>query len=219
MFILSDRVKETSTTTGSGSIVFNGAYGAFQSFNDGIGDGNKTYYAIENYTRWEVGEGVYNASTNSLSRDVIFDSSASGERINLQGVSIVFCTLPASKAVAKDAENTITISGIYFYDQTFQNTAGSSPKKVFDNVISDFTASVLSEIIFLDTTNNNINIFLPPASGNGGKELTVKLKNGSNSGVLWPSGNETIDGQTQIGIFHTYQSLNLISDNFNWFIS
>ena len=72
MFIISDRVKETSTTSGSGSISLNGAYGAFQTFLDGIGDGSTTYYTIENNARWEVGQGSYDAATNSLSRDVIF---------------------------------------------------------------------------------------------------------------------------------------------------
>jgi hypothetical protein len=54
MFIISDRIKETTTSTGQGSIVLNGAFGAFQTFSNGIGDGNTTYYTIENNSRWEV---------------------------------------------------------------------------------------------------------------------------------------------------------------------
>ena len=104
MFIISDRVKETSTTTGVGDLVLNGAYGAFQTFSDAIGDGNTTYYTIENNSRWEVGQGVYTASSNSISRDIIFDSSAGGSKITLEGVSVVFCTLPASKAFIKDPD-------------------------------------------------------------------------------------------------------------------
>jgi hypothetical protein len=71
MFIISDRVRETSSTTGTGSVVLNGAYGAFQTFNTGIGNGNTTYYTIESTTQWEVGQGVYDSSTNSLSRDIL----------------------------------------------------------------------------------------------------------------------------------------------------
>lgn len=216
-FVLSDRVKETSATTGSGSLILNGASGPFQTFSNGIGNGNSTYYTIENFSRWEVGLGTYTSSSNSLSRDFIFDSSAGGSKINLEGISIVFCTLPANKATVKDIEDTVNLSGIYFTDGTFQNTASS--KKLYNNITSDFTASITSEIIFLDTTSGVINVSLPPASGNGGKELTVKLKNGSNSGVLLPSGTETIDGEAQIGILYTYQSVHLISDNFNWFIT
>jgi hypothetical protein len=219
MFILSDRVKETSTSAGSGSVVLNGAYGAFQSFNTGIGDGNETYYAIENHNRWEVGQGIYTASSDSLSRDVIFDSSASGNKINLEGVSVVFCTLPASKAIIKSPQDTISLSGIYFADGTFQNSASvSAGYRVYNNISSDFSMSENSDVIFLDTTISSVNVYLPTASGKGGKQLTVKFKAGSNSGVLVASGSQTIDGQGQIGIFFTYESVTLISDNSNWFL-
>jgi hypothetical protein len=124
MFVLSDRVKETSFGVGSGNIVLTGPFTSFQSFSGGIGDGNTTYYAIENDSRWEVGQGTYSLSTNSLSRDIIFDSSESGNRVSLTGISFVFCTLPAKKSLVKDPDDTVTLSGIYFSDTTFQNTAG-----------------------------------------------------------------------------------------------
>lgn len=221
MFKLSDRVKETSTTTGSGSVVLNGAYGAFQSFDKGIGDGNETYYAIENNARWEIGQGIYTASSDSLSRDVIFDSSANGSKINLEGVSVVFCTLPASKALIKSPQDTISLSGIYFADGSFQNSAASGISggyRVYNNISSDFSMSDNSDVIFLDTTSSSINLYLPTASGKGGKQLTIKLKAGSNSGVIIASGSQTIDGQDQIGIYYTYESISLLSDNSNWFL-
>ena len=194
MFILSDRVKETSSTVGSGSVVLNGAYGAFQSFNQGIGNGNETYYAIENNSRWEVGKGVYTSSSNSLSRDTIFSSSATGAKVNLEGISVVFCTLPASKASA--------LSG-------YRN---------FVNINSDFSLSNDSDVVFLDTTNNPVKVYLPTAVENGGKHFTVKFKSGSNSGILIPSGSQTIDGQSGLGILFRHESYTLISDNSNWFL-
>lgn len=221
MFKLSDRVKETSTTIGSGSVVLNGAYGAFQSFDRGIGDGNETYYAIENNARWEVGQGIYTASSDSLSRDVIFDSSASGQKINLEGVSVVFCTLPASKVIIKSPQDTISLSGIYFADGSFQNSAASGTSggyRVYNNISTDFSMSDNSDVIFLDTTSASINVYLPTASGKGGRQLTVKLKAGSNSGILVASGSQTIDGQSHIGIYYTYESVSLVSDNSNWFL-
>jgi len=102
MFKLSDRVKESSITTGSGNIVLSGPYGSFQSFEDGIGDLNTTYYAIENGLQWEIGQGTYYVRDNELSRDIVFDSSAGGSLISLTGVSVVFCTLPADKALVID---------------------------------------------------------------------------------------------------------------------
>lgn len=98
-FIIADRVKETSITTGSGSIVLAGAFGAYQAFSATIGDTNTTFYAIENEQRWEVGIGTYTSASNTLSRDTILDSSAGGAKINMNGVSIVFCTYPADHAV------------------------------------------------------------------------------------------------------------------------
>src|SRR6056300_244729 len=112
MFIISDRVKETSITTGTGDVFLKGSFGAFQTFNTGIGDGNTTYYTIENNSRWEVGQGVYTASSNSISRDVVFDSSAGGSKINLEGASIVFCTLPASRAFIKDPDGGVQVVDI-----------------------------------------------------------------------------------------------------------
>ena len=84
--IISDRVKETSITTGTGSITLTGAIGGFQSFLAAIGDGNQTYYTIENDTRWEVGIGTYTSSSNILSRDTVFASSNSDAKIILNCV-------------------------------------------------------------------------------------------------------------------------------------
>ena len=108
--VLSDRVKETSVTSGTGSVVLTGAFGGFQAFSSTIGDGNTTYYTIENESRWEVGIGTYTSDGNSLSRDTVLDSSDGGSKITLNGVSRVFCTLPADRAIFKDAANDLDLS-------------------------------------------------------------------------------------------------------------
>jgi hypothetical protein len=108
--VISDRVKETSITTGTGTVSLGGTFGAFQSFGSSVGDGNQTYYGIENESRWEVGLGTYSASGNTLSRDTVFGSSlGAGSGINLNGVSIVFCTYPASKAVFLNADGALDV--------------------------------------------------------------------------------------------------------------
>lgn len=112
MFVISDRVKETSSTIGSGNVVLDGALGSFQSFSTGIGNGNTTYYTIENNSRWEVGQGVYLVGPNSISRDIVFDSSDGGAKISLLGNSVVFCTLPASKAFIKDPDYNVLVQDI-----------------------------------------------------------------------------------------------------------
>ena len=78
--VLADRVRETTTTTGTGSVTLGGAYTSFQTFSAGIGNGNTTYYTIANSVsgEWEVGLGTYTSASNTLSRDTVFASSNSG---------------------------------------------------------------------------------------------------------------------------------------------
>jgi len=99
--ILNDRVKESTTSTGTGTINLDGATGGFKSFVAGIGTTNRTYYAIvgRTTTEFEVGLGtVTDASPDTLSRDVILSSSNSDAKVSFSaGTKDVFCTLPSSK--------------------------------------------------------------------------------------------------------------------------
>ena len=99
--VINDRVKETSTTTGTGTFDLAGAETGFESFVSGVGDGNTTYYAISNdgTNEFEVGIGtVTDAATDTLSRDTIISSSNSDAAVNFSaGTKTVFCTLPASR--------------------------------------------------------------------------------------------------------------------------
>ena len=103
--VFKDRVQETSNTSGTGTVTLAGAVSGFQDFS-AIGDGNTTYYTITNGSNWEVGIGTYTASGTTLSRDTILESSNAGSAISLSGLSNVFCTYPAEKAVVQDADNT-----------------------------------------------------------------------------------------------------------------
>ena len=100
-FVLNDRVKETSTTTGHGTFDLAGAETGFESFVSGVGDGNTTYYAISNdgTNEFEVGIGtITDAATDTLSRDTIISSSNSDAAVDFSaGTKTVFCTLPASR--------------------------------------------------------------------------------------------------------------------------
>jgi len=100
--VLDDRVQETSTTTGTGTLTLAGATPGYQSFS-AIGNGNTTYYNITDGTNWEVGIGTYTSSGTTLSRDTVLSSSNSGSLVNFSaGSKNVFCTYPASKAVYTD---------------------------------------------------------------------------------------------------------------------
>jgi hypothetical protein len=99
--VVKDRVRETTTTTGTGTITLGGAATGFQSFSV-IGDANTTFYTIQlsNTNEWEVGIGTYTLSGTTLSRDTILESSNSGSAVNFSaGSKDVFVTYPAEKAI------------------------------------------------------------------------------------------------------------------------
>ena len=97
--VLKDRVKDTTTSTGTGAITLAGTPPVgYQSFTV-IGNGNTTYYTITGTSQWEVGIGTYNAGT--LTRDTVFESSNSNALVDFtSGSKDVFVTLPA-EAVAQ----------------------------------------------------------------------------------------------------------------------
>ena len=100
-FVVADRVQETTTSTGTGTITLAGAVTGFQSF-AAIGNGNTTFYTIADQTGsdWEVGVGTYTSSGTTLSRDTVLSSSNSGSLVNFgAGTKNVFVTLPSSRTV------------------------------------------------------------------------------------------------------------------------
>lgn len=110
-FVLADRVQETTTSTGTGTVTLAGAVAGFQSFS-AIGNGNTTYYAIVHTTQneWEVGLGTYTLSTTSLSRTTVIASTNSGNPVSFSaGTKNVFCTYPAGRSVQKDSANILTL--------------------------------------------------------------------------------------------------------------
>jgi hypothetical protein len=115
-FQIADRVKETTTTTGTGTLNLGGAVSQFQTFVAGIGNGNETYYSIEDPTGtdWEVGIGtVTSGAPDTLSRDTVISSSNGGSLVNFgAGEKVVFSTQPASKTFILSSDNTAVISNI-----------------------------------------------------------------------------------------------------------
>lgn len=118
-FVVKDRVKETTATTGTGTVTLLGASTGYQSFS-AIGDGNTTYYCIAEQTGsdWEVGIGTYTASGTTLSRTTILSSSNSGSLVNFgAGDKDVFVTYPAFTSVFSGGggaviENFTTVTGV-----------------------------------------------------------------------------------------------------------
>jgi len=109
--VVKDRVRETSVTTGTGTVSLIGAVTGYQSFSV-IGNGNTTFYtiALDSAGEWEVGIGTYTASGTTLSRDIVLESSNSGSLVPFSaGTKTVFCTYPAEKSVYYDASGNVGI--------------------------------------------------------------------------------------------------------------
>jgi hypothetical protein len=163
--IVKDRVKETTATTGTGTITLAGAEDGFQAFSV-IGNSNTTYYAIQSGDNWEVGLGTYTLSGTTLSRDTILESNNAGSAITLSGTSDVFCTYPAEKAVA--------LNGTVINDANVVATANI----VDDAVTADKLANSINAEIAANTAKTGI------TSGQAGEITanTAKVTNATHTG-------------------------------------
>tara|TARA_S200000501_G_scaffold358484_1_gene383284 strand:- start:407 stop:778 length:372 start_codon:yes stop_codon:yes gene_type:complete len=112
--VLKDRVKETTTTTGTGTYTLAGALTGFEAFSQ-VGDGNTTYYTCTDGTDFETGIGTFTLSGTTLARTTILQSSNSDSAVNWSsGTRTIFCTLPAEKMIFNDA----TGSAVNFTDNS-----------------------------------------------------------------------------------------------------
>jgi len=102
--VVKDRVKETTTVTGTGTATLLGAATGFQSFS-AIGNGNTTYYTISSNggSEWEVGIGTYTSAGTTLARNTVLSSSNSGSLVSFSaGTKDVYVVYPAGKATYQD---------------------------------------------------------------------------------------------------------------------
>lgn len=109
--VVADRVRQSTTSTGTGTITLSGAVSGFQTFAV-IGNGNTTYYTIvdSGTGAWEVGIGTYTAVGTTLSRTTVLASSNSNSLVNFAaGTKDVFVTYPAGKSVYEAEDNSVTL--------------------------------------------------------------------------------------------------------------
>ena len=120
----------------------------------------------------------------------------------------------ASGQAIENESDVVAVSGIAAYASG--NVGGA---RTYNNITSDFSMLDSSDVVFIDTSSNVVSVTLPTAVGKGGQELLFKMKDGSNSGVLIGNGSETIDGDSIYPMYHKNQSISLISDNSNWYVT
>lgn len=130
--VLADRVKETTSSTGTTAIILAGAATGYQTFSSAVGNANTTYYTIADQTgaNWEVGIGTYTTSGNTLSRDTVLASSNAGNLVAFTaGVKDVFISYPAERALyaggplGTPSSGTLTNATGY----TYANLSGTVP--------------------------------------------------------------------------------------------
>ena len=183
-FIVNDRVKETTTTTGTGTITLLGAVEDFEGFSAGIGDGNTTYYCIfhesDSYNEWEVGYGVFTASGATLTRTAITSSNGDALESFSAGTKSVFCTLPASKGLMKSTDGTVV-----FGDNTGAlSLAGSLTMNAF-NIVVDSTYGIV------DDSSNEFLMFTKTASA--ANYINITNKDTGNAPIIAAVGDANLD--------------------------
>jgi hypothetical protein len=172
--VLKDRVKETTTTTGTGTVTLAGAATGFQTFG-AVGNGNTTYYAIvDNATGdWEVGSGTYTSSGTTLSRTTVLSSSNSGSLVNFAaGSKDVFCTYPSSKSVYLDAADVVAQLSFGAITATSvamtTGTIATQPVNNTDIVNKEYADALASGIHFHEAVDLATTAALPAATYNNG---------------------------------------------------
>jgi hypothetical protein len=117
-FVLANRVKETTTTAGTGAVTLLGASTGYQSFAV-IGNANTTYYTIAGQTgnEWEVGIGTYNSSGTTLTRTTVLSNSSATQPSALSfsaGTKDVFVSYPAEYSVTNTPGTQNILDQAYF---------------------------------------------------------------------------------------------------------
>ena len=194
--VLKDRVKETTTTAGTGTVTLAGAAAGFQSF-AAIGNGNTTYYAIADPATgdWEVGIGTYTASGTTLSRTTVLSSSTGGTLVPFtSNVKDVFCTYPSEKSVYLDAAGIVAQLSFGAITATSvamtTGTITTPPTNNTDIVNKQYADAIATGIHFHEAVAYATTAALPAVTYNNGTGGVGATLTANANGAL------TVDGYT-----------------------
>ena len=231
--ILKDRISETTTTTGTGTLTLDGALSGFQPFSS-IGDTNTTYYCITDGAAWEVGLGTYSTSGDTLARTtVLSNSNGNTTQITLAaGTKTVFSVYPAERAiVVNGATIQIPNSAVLPLANggTGSSTAAFSGSNITDLNATAITAGTISNarttasssngassIVERDASGNfSTNVITANSYSGSGANLTSINASNISSGLLavarGGTGNEffTVSGPATSAKTYTFPNENM----------
>jgi len=229
--ILNDRVKQETTTTGTGTITLGAQPAGYQSFAAGITNGSTVYYAIANtesgVTEWEVGLGTFSSSgAGTVTRDTVYTSSNSNNKTNFgAGTKEIFVTYPASRSLFKAADNSISLPGATTFGSTVLLNQDptlnlqATTKQYVDNSIA--AGLDIHTAVRLETTGA-----LSAGYSNGSSGVGATLTNSGTQAALVIDGvaavaNDRILVQQQSNAAHNgiYVVTNIGSASSNWILT
>lgn len=210
-FVIADRVRETTTTTGTGNLTLDGAVSKFRTFASVLSSSDTTYYSIveQTGTAWEVGIGTF-TSPSTLARTTILSSSNGGSAVDFAaGTKDVFITLPASKTNVEDQPNLIEVNSTSDALRITQTGTGNA-LVVEDSANPDATPFVVnaSGNVGIGTTSpgsaldvkgtlrlsgaTSGYVGLAPAAAAGSTTYTLPAADGTSGQVLSTNGSSTL---------------------------
>ena len=175
-FVVADRVKETTTTIGTGAVALGGAVFGFRTFAAGVGNSNTTYYAIVSQTanEWEVGYGTLDSTSANLARTTVFASSNAGSTVTFSaGTKDVFVTQPATRTLVQ-ANAGATTNGVLYYTGsgiaaagtalTFDGTNFATTGSVSATTVTSTGATTAASLVPTGSTAPANGVYLPAAN-------------------------------------------------------
>jgi len=186
--VLKDRVLETCTSPGTGTVTLLGATVGYQTFSATVGNGNTTYYTIADQSgpNWEVGIGTYTSSGNTLARTTVLSSSNSGSLTNFNsGTQNVFVTYPSEEAIYNNGTSIVGPTGSTVSPANGGTGATTLTGYVYGNGTSAMTASTTIPTSALSGTLS------VSGGGTGATSLTA-------NGVVYGNGTSAV-GVTAAG--------------------
>jgi len=190
-----NRVKETTSTTGTGTLDLAGTETGFQTFVAGIGTTNECYYFVTDNTDWETGIGTVTGGTpDTLSRDTVFASTNAGAKVNWgSGNKDIFCMLPA-EAVGSGVQDVVAIT---------------------TNTTADAGAN--GTLYEVNTSSGAVTLTLPAiADVQIGHTILAKVTDATNTFTWDGNAVETIDGDTTHVIKTAGQVEGVYSNGTEW---